>query len=183
MLLISIFIHLHCLLRGFRIGDKSPLFCYTVYMIDKEKIKQAIQAYIADNNLFIIDIKVHPNKQIKVFIDSFNGIFINQCAEISRILDNNFMDEIREYDLEVSSPGLDEPLKLKEQYQKNQNREIELLLFNGVKKEALLVKVNKDGIEVEEDKVQKQNGRKKSIKINKTYYFKEIKEAKVVIRI
>jgi ribosome maturation factor RimP len=131
---------------------------------------------------FLVEISVKPTNNIKVFVDADQGATIDQLSKINRVLykwveENLFPNG--DFSIEVSSPGLDEPLKLDRQYLKNIGRFVEVLLKNGIKKEGKLLSVSENEIVVEEEKGK---GKKKELiehKISK----EEIKSTKIQIRI
>src|SRR6188474_255763 len=91
---------------------------------------------------FLVEASVKPTNNIKVFVDADQGAAIDQLSRINRALykwveENLFPNG--DFSIEISSPGLDEPLKLDRQYKKNIGRFVEVLLKNGVKKEGKLL--------------------------------------------
>ena len=130
---------------------------------------------------FLVEIKIKPVNNIKLFIDGDAGISIEKCVQINRALykqieETNFFNGV-DFSLEVSSSGLDEPLKLFRQYKKNIGRLVEVLLIDGTKTEGKLIDATEDGIIVEETK-----GRnKKKEVINHTFLFTNIKTTKIQV--
>jgi ribosome maturation factor RimP len=84
-----------------------------------------------------------------VYLDKYEGISIDECAEISRHLNANLDRDTEDYELEVSSPGLSAPFKVKEQYEKYKGRNVEVLLNNGKKLTGKLMAFSDTGIELE----------------------------------
>ena len=110
----------------------------------------------ADPATYLVDLKIKPTNNIKIFVDGDNGITIEKCVAINRALYKQ-LEELaiftdNDFSLEVSSPGLDEPVKLLRQYRKNIGRQVEVLLNDGTKIEGKLTEVNEDDIVVEEKK-------------------------------
>lgn len=122
-----------------------------------QAIQGMIQELLADQpSYFLVEIKIKPTHNVKVYLDGDQGITIEKCISINRALYKlieaaAFYPE-GEFSLEVSSPGLDEPLKLHRQYEKNVNRMVEVLLNDGQKIEGKLMAVSPTNIEVEETK-------------------------------
>jgi len=143
-------------------------------------IQSMVQAILAEEPFyFLVDIRIKPTNNIKVFIDGDEGITIEKCVRFNRSLykkieeANMFPDG--DFSLELSSPGLDEPLKLIRQYKKNIGRKVEVVLLDGTKKEGSLREVSEDGIIVEEI-----TGKNRSRQqINHTYLFSNIKTTKI----
>jgi ribosome maturation factor RimP len=130
---------------------------------------------------FLVDVKIKPTNNVKVYIDGDQGISIEKCVRYNRALYKK-LEEIGlfpngDFSLEVSSPGLDEPLKLHRQYKKNIGRQVELVLQDGSRIEGRLLEVSEDGIIVEETR-----GRnKKKEVVNHAFLFDNIKTTKIQV--
>mgnify|MGYP000267040238 FL=1 len=140
-------------------------------------IETEILRYFEGKDLFLVDIKVLSNGKIEIFADSFANITIDECVQISRHIyhfleENNLMND--NLSLDVSSPGMDESLKVPQQFQKQLNKQVEVVLKNGLKITGELLKVDEQEIKVKEIiKV------KKSESIEEhTFGFDEIKSVK-----
>jgi len=130
---------------------------------------------------FLVEISVKPTNNIKVFVDADQGAAIDQLSGINRALykwieENLFPNG--DFSIEVSSPGLDEPLKLDRQYLKNIGRMVEILLKNGLKKEGKLITVSENEIVIEEEKGK---GKRKEV-IQHIILKEEIKTTKVQVK-
>jgi ribosome maturation factor RimP len=136
----------------------------------------------ADPDVFLVEIKVKPTNNIKVYLDGDQGVSIERLVQFNRKLYKQIEEENRypdgNFSLEVSSPGLDEPLKMHRQYLKNINRFVEVLENGGAKKEGKLIAVNGDGIVVEELR----GKGKKQETISHTVLFTDIKTTKIQIK-
>jgi ribosome maturation factor RimP len=131
---------------------------------------------------FTVEISVKPTNNIKVFVDADQGAAIDQLSKINRALykwveENLFPNG--DFSIEVSSPGLDEPLKLDRQYLKNIGRIVEIVLKNGLKKEGKLISVSENEIVIEEETGK---GKKKEV-IQHIILKEEIKTTKIQIKI
>ena len=130
---------------------------------------------------FLVEISVKPTNNIKVFIDADHGAAIDQLSRINRALykwveENLFPNG--DFSIEVSSPGLDEPLKLDRQYLKNIGRAVEIVLKNGLKNEGKLISVSENEIVIEEE-IGK--GKKKEV-VQHIILKEEIKTTKVQVK-
>lgn len=144
-------------------------------------------------DMFLVEIKVKPTNNIKVFIDSDSGISIEKCINVNRALykkmEESGLFSGGDFSLEVSSPGLDEPLKLFRQYKKNIGRHVEVITKDGQRKEGKLTEVTEDGFIVEETKARlagknknDQGGQGKNKKkevLNHAFLFDHIKTTKI----
>jgi ribosome maturation factor RimP len=103
---------------------------------------------------FLVEVKVKATNNIKVFVEGDNGISIEKCVQFNRqlykIIESNNLVPPGSFSLEVSSPGVDKPLKLQRQYLKNVGRNIEILFNDGSIKACRLLEVSNDDIIVEE---------------------------------
>ncbi len=132
-----------------------------------------------DPGYFLVEVRILPVNNIQLFIDGDQGVTIDRCVLLNRSLykqlEESSLFSGADFSLEVSSPGLDEPLKLLRQYQKNIGRNIEIVLIDGLKKEGKLESATGQGIVVEE-----KIGRKKEV-IKHNFLFENIKTARIQV--
>lgn len=151
-------------------------------MIDKQNISKIIQEKIAGTTLFLVEIKIDSGNNISVFLDSENGVTIDECIEISRYLEDNLDREVEDFSLEVSSAGIGQPFKVKKQYEKNVGKTIAVLLKNGLKIEGKLKVVGENDFEISykvKEKIENEKRPKLVDKIEKINF----EDAKSVIEI
>lgn len=146
-------------------------------------IAQMITLLLADDpEYFLVEVKINPTNNIKVFLDADNGVSIDKCVKYNRALykqiESSGIFPDGSFSLEVSSPGLDEPLKLKRQYIKNTGRKVEVHLQDGGKVEGKLTAVNDATIQVEE--IKGKNRKKETLE--HTIPFDNIKTTKIQIQ-
>jgi len=120
----------------------------------KEKIKELTQAALTDPAHFLVDVVVSKHKPMKftVILDGDNGIGIDDCANVSRALNDELetlVDEEEQYTLEVTTPGLDTPLKLKRQFIKNKGRKLKVHLTDKTIVNGVLQQVEESNIVIE----------------------------------
>lgn len=147
--------------------------------------QQAIENFLNDliegnDDLFLVELLVSPTNDIKVFLDSDKGITIEKCIRINRALYRRIEEELfpdGNFSLEVSSPGVDEPLKLKRQYKKNVGRMVEVLMNDNTRKEGRLVEADEEHIVIEET----EGKGKKAVNKKTTILFNQIKHTKVLV--
>jgi ribosome maturation factor RimP len=131
---------------------------------------------------FLVEVRIKPTNNVKVFIDSDEGLPLSAIVSYNRALykklEESAVFPADDFSLEVSSPGLDEPLKNRRQYTKNIGRFIEVLLNDTTKKEGKLLEVTEEGflIETEEGK-----GKKKVVN-QETVLFTDIKTTKIQVK-
>jgi ribosome maturation factor RimP len=118
----------------------------------------------ADNQYFVVKVSIRPVNHISVFVDGDAGITIEKCVQINRALYKKIVEQgicnDGEFSLEVSSPGVDEPLLLPRQYVKNIGRSVEVEMLDGRKLEGKLLSADETSIQLEEEKGK---GKKKEI--------------------
>ncbi|MES2446203.1 MAG: ribosome assembly cofactor RimP [Bacteroidota bacterium] len=148
----------------------------------EKRVAALVEEKIADRpELFLVSIKMLPNNKLIIHVDGDEGISIQDCAAISRhvgfhLEEENTIDKA--YNLEVSSPGVGEPLQLNRQFHKNIGRDLGIKLSDGTAKEGKLISVSELAIEIEE-KV-KEKGKKVQL-VNTQIEFNNIVETKVLI--
>lgn len=155
-------------------------------MIDKNTVIALAEERIAelDKGLFLVDVTISSANVIHVEIDAEStGVSIDDCVRVSRNIEHNLDRDQNDFELNVSSAGLDKPLRVHKQYVKNVGRSLKVLNNEGLKLEGVLQAVTDSGIELEFSHKEKVEGKKKKVEITerKTISFENIKEAKIVI--
>jgi ribosome maturation factor RimP len=152
-------------------------------MISTESIQDIVLRVLESTECFVVDVSVKPGNRIFVFVDKLEGITIDECAYISSEIEKHLNRDIEDFDLEVSSPGLTSPFKVKQQYFKNIGKDVEIVLTSGEKIVGKLQSMNDLGIITEAEKKVKIPGRRKPeiTRENITIEFKNIKSTKVLI--
>lgn len=165
-------------------GHRPLLYYLDKKMIRKEKIKSIIEGFVSEKDAFIVDIKVSSSNKINIEIDSVTGFSINDCVEVSRLVESSLDRDEEDFELEVSSAGLSEPFKVIQQYQKNIGEEVETITKEGKKIKGILSNIFEEGFEVEESKMVKVEGKKKKQNIieKHKFSFDQIKSTKIVIK-
>lgn len=156
-----------------------PMSNDTHIQVLTEKVNALISA---DPELFLVDIRIKPTNNIKIYIDGNQGISVDRLVKFNRQLYKQLEEEAMypdgDFSLELSSPGLDEPLKLHRQYLKNVGRFVEVLTLDAVKTEGKLISATETEIVVEEVK----GKGKKMETIEHTIPFDQIKTTKIQIK-
>lgn len=150
-------------------------------MIDRAKIEELIQEMLSETEVFVVDIQIKPGNQIKVYIDEPEGISIDLCVQFSRAIEFGLDRELEDFALQVSSPGLSEPLKVHQQYRKQIGQSLKVSTIDGKKITGDLLSADESGIEVNaEIKVKVEGSKKKATEIQLIKLeYNEIKTAKV----
>lgn len=147
---------------------------------------ETIKGYLIpllEEDIFLVGIKVKPINNIKIYLDADQGLPIEKCVKINRALYKTIEEAglypDGDFSLEVSSPGIDEPLKLLRQYKKNQGREVEVLSHADEKIMGKLMQITDEGIILET----RMGKGKKTVVEQKEISFSAIKQTKVQIKI
>jgi len=146
-------------------------------------IEEKVMALISsDPENFLVEVKIRPGNNIKIYIDADRGMSIDKLAQYNRSLykqieESGFFPN-GDFSLEISSPGLDEPLKLHRQYLKNIGREVEVILKNGIKLQGKLVSATGDEILINEER---KNKKQREV-TQHTIPYNDIKTTKIQIK-
>jgi ribosome maturation factor RimP len=151
-------------------------------MIEKVKIENLVKEYIGGTELFLVAVRISSTGRITILVDRKEGITIDECAKLSRFIDNNLDRNVEDYELQVSSPGMDMPFLVKEQYYKNEGKQIEVIDFSGIRLTGILKNVTEGGFELETVVKTKNHGKSKSIeKKDISFNYEEVKSAREIV--
>jgi ribosome maturation factor RimP len=147
-----------------------------------QALERMVEGVVADDpQYFLVEVKIRPTNNIKVFLDGDKGISIEKCVgynrQLYKMIESSGLFPMDDFSLEVSSAGLDEPLKLLRQYHKNIGRKVEVLQKDGVRTDGILKEVTETGIKIEETR----GKNKKKETIEHLFPFETIKSTKIQI--
>jgi ribosome maturation factor RimP len=149
-------------------------------MIEKQKIEGLVAEFIKGTSLFLVTVKVSNANRIFVLADKKEGITIDECAAIHRHIENGLDREIEDFELQVSSPGLDTPFAVIDQYYKNEGKKVEVTDNDGSKFTGRLKNVTAGGFELETEI--KTKGRTIELK-DISFNIEQIKSTRVILTI
>lgn len=115
-------------------------------MLKKEEIESIIKEAISGTEIFVVEAAIKPGNIIRVFIDEPNGISMEECVRISKAIESGFDREEQDFDLQVSSPGLENPLLVLQQYTKNIGNELKVETVNKQRFVGELLEADSNGI-------------------------------------
>jgi ribosome maturation factor RimP len=152
-------------------------------MINKETIQTLTEEWLQGNDYFLVDINFAADDRIVIEIDHADGVWIEDCAELSRFLQERLGDELGEYELEVGSAGLGQPFKVAQQYVNHIGDTIEVLDLEGKKLQGTLKAVDGNSFTITVQEKQKQEGKKRPVlvEVDKTYQMDGVKYAKYLL--
>ena len=149
-------------------------------MIEKQNIQRLVEEFLKGTELFLVAVKVSSANRITVLADKNEGITIDECASIHRHIEKNLDRDTEDFELQVSSPGLDSPFVVREQYLKNAGRKVEVIDNEGVRYSGILKNITKGGFELETEL--KVKGKTKELK-DISFNFEQIKSTRVILTI
>ena len=154
-------------------------------MINKDVVKAAVEEWLSQNDYFLVDVDMTPDGRIVIEIDHADGVWIEDCAALSRFLQERLGEEHGEYELEVGSAGIGQPFKVVQQYINHIGKEVEVLAADGKKYQGVLQSVADDGLSfvVVVKEKQKIEGKKRPVLVDveKTFNTNEVKYAKYLL--
>jgi ribosome maturation factor RimP len=159
---------------------------FIIQMIQKDLIQKLAQERIAERfpEVFIVSISVSPKNKITVELDKEGSyVSIEECVAVSRNIEHNLDREEQDFELQVSSAGLDKPFRVLKQYIKNIGNEVDVVLKDGTKFTGTLKAADNKEIKLETTRVEKPEGSKKKETIVEELALpmNKIKETKIVI--
>ncbi len=154
-------------------------------MISEKAISEIVNDLIGEGDLFLVKLRVTTQNRIMVYIDGDNGVTIDDCSRLSRHIESHLDRDKEDFELEVSSVGLSQPLQLHRQYFNNIGRRLAVKLEEGKEMKGRLSEVSQEGILLEQDiktkKKKKQKEPETSPEAKIFIPFGDIVEAKVLV--
>lgn len=154
------------------------------YMIDKQKVIDITKQWLENKNeYFLVDVNITPDDRIVVEIDHADGVWIEDCVELSRFIESSLDRNVEDYELEVGSAGIGQPFKVLQQYIIHIGQEVEVCPKNGSKLKGILIAANEDGFKVSTKQKQQIEGSKrpKMTEVELSFGYDEVKYVKYVI--
>jgi ribosome maturation factor RimP len=152
-------------------------------MINKETIKTLTEEWLQGNDYFLVDIMFGTDDRIVIEIDHADGVWIEDCAALSRFLQERLGDDLGEFELEVGSAGLGQPFKVAQQYVNHIGDTVEVLDLDGKKMQGVLKSVDGTNFTITVQEKQKLEGKKRPVvvDVDKTYAMDGVKYAKYLL--
>ena len=152
-------------------------------MIEKETVKSLVNQWLEGKEYFLTDLSVSTDNRIVVEIDHKEGVWIDDCVNLSRYIDQHLDREVEDYELEVGSAGIGQPFKVLQQYINHVGKQVEVLTTTGEKLRGLLKEAGKEGITLTLTVKVKEEGMKrpKLQEQDRQLSFDDIKQTQYVI--
>ena len=153
-------------------------------MITKETLKTLVEEWLAKGDYFLVDIQMDGgDDRIVIEIDHADGVWIEDCAELSRFLQEKLGEELGDYELEVGSAGLGQPFKVAQQYVNHVGDNIEVIDATGKKLTGVLKSVEGRSFVMTTQEKQIPEGKKRPVKVDvdKTFSMDKVKSTKYLL--
>ena len=152
-------------------------------MIEKKTVCQIVDEWLEGKDYFLVDVTISPDDKIVVEIDHKDGVWIEDCVELSRYIESKLSREEEDYELEVGSAGIGQPFKVLQQYISHIGSEVEVLTNDGRKLHGVLKDANEQHFTVTVPKKVKEEGAKRPKMVDEdlTFAYEEIKYTKYLI--
>ena len=154
-------------------------------MINKATVQQAVEEWLQGKEYFLVDINISADDRIVVEIDHADGVWIEDCANLSRFIEERVSREEEDYELEVGSAGLGQPFKILRQYEIHVGKEVETLAKDGKKYRGTLLSVDPEGFELGVMQKVKEEGKKRPVnkEVPVRFAFGDVTYTKYLIKI
>ena len=152
-------------------------------MIEKETVKSLVNQWLEGKEYFLTDLSVSADNRIVVEIDHKEGVWIDDCVNLSRYIDQHLDREVEDYELEVGSAGIGQPFKVLQQYLNHVGQQVEVLTNGGEKLRGLLKEASEEGITLTVTVKVKEEGMKrpKMVEQQEAFTYDQIKQTTYVI--
>ena len=152
--------------------------------MDINKLKESAEEYAAENGLVVISLKCSSSNVIDIFLDSVEGVSIDKCIELNRLIESSFDRDVEDYELTVSSASVSDPFSHPIHYQKNIGREIEFFTHTSHKYSGVLESFDQDGFEVSYSEKVAEEGKKRKVlkEFTKKFPYSEVREVRLVFK-
>lgn len=152
-------------------------------MIDKNVVTRIVEEWLEGKDYFLVDVTVTPDDKIIVEIDHAEGVWIDDCVDLSRYIESKLNREVEDYELEVGSAGIGQPFKVLQQYIIHIGKDVEVLDKDGKKWTGVLAEANEANFTITVQTKVKPEGAKrpKLVEQNVTFTYDEIKYTKYLI--
>lgn len=152
-------------------------------MIDKNVVRDLVEEWLKDKEYFLVDVEISPDDRIVVEIDHADGVWIEDCVELSRYIEDRLDRDEEDYELEVGSAGLGQPFKVPQQYVNFIGKNVEVLDNEGKKVKGVLKSVDGNDFTVTVSEKVRQEGKKRPVMmdVDHTYQMDNVKYTKYLI--
>jgi ribosome maturation factor RimP len=147
-------------------------------MVTKDHIRKLAESHIIGTGIFLVDVRLSSTGRITILIDRNEGVTIDDCASMSRFISNELGEAAGDFELNVSSPGLEMPFLVIEQYRKNEGRLVEAITNDGSQVKGTLMNVTRGGFDL---RVETKEKKKEVTSVIRSFNYEDVKSVKVII--
>ncbi len=152
-------------------------------MIEKKKVTELCEEWLEGKEYFLVDASVDADNRIVVEIDHKDGVWIEDCCELSRFIEDHLDRDVEDFELEVGSAGIGQPLKVLQQYVNHVGSEVEVLTAQGKKMQGRLTAADAEGFTLVTQEKQRLEGKKRPqlVDVEHRFGYGDVKWVKAVI--
>ncbi len=153
-------------------------------MIDKNVVENIVSEWLNGKDYFLTDLIITPDNRIVVEIDHKDGVWIDDCVELSRFIEDHLDRDEQDFELEVGSAGIGQPFKVLRQYENHIGDTVEVAPKSGRKYVGTLTEVNAEGFTIEVEQKVKHEGEKRPRTeiVSMTFRYDDVRSVKYVIQ-
>ena len=140
-------------------------------MIDKKLVESVVNEWLADKDYFLVDLSVSSDDSIVVVIDHAEGVWIEDCADLSRFIESHLNRDEEDFELEVGSAGLGQPFRVRKQWEIHVGKTVETQTRDGHKYQGVLTAVSDDGFDMDVETKVKPEGAKRAKRVVVSMHF------------
>lgn len=150
-------------------------------MISEKRVQELVEEKIKGSELFIVEVRVSGGNRISIALDRPTKLNVGDCAEVSRYVEAGLNRDVEDFEITVSSPGLEQPLKVLNQFLKHQGRNVRVVMKDGRLLRGKMNSANEDGITLEVFRENKKKNKEQTQNPILNLKYPEIKETKIEI--
>ena len=152
-------------------------------MIDKKKVTDLVSEWLVGKEYFLVDATVDEQNKITVEIDHRDGVWIEDCCELSKFIEDHLDRDVEDFELEVGSAGIGQPFKVLQQYINSVGYDVEVLTADGKKLEGCLKSADENGFVLTVEEKQRLEGKKRPqmVEVDKAFGYGDVKWVKSII--
>ena len=154
-------------------------------MINKQAVTQAVEEWLEGKEYFLVDITISADDRIEVVIDHAEGVWIEDCADLSRHIESRLSRDEEDYELEVGSAGLGQPFRVLRQYQIHVGHPVEVQTNDGHKHQGTLLSADEEAFEVGVMQKVQEEGKKRPVlkEVAMRFTFDEVAFTRYMIKV
>ncbi len=152
-------------------------------MIERNTIQHLVEEWLKESDYFLVDITISNDNRIVIEIDHADGVWIDDCAALSRYIEEHLDRDAEDYELEVGSAGLGQPFKVVQQYVNHIGKEVEVVDNTGIKRHGILTQADDKQFTIVCEEKQTVEGKKRpqKVQVEHVYAYDTVKSTKYLI--